>query len=119
MAAPTITVWHNPRCGKSRAALELLDEHGVEPAIRLYLKQPPTRSELFELVRLGLAPADMVRWKDEPARASGVSRDDSDGIVDLLVREPSLLERPILQDATRAIVGRQRDAVLRFVGAEA
>lgn len=99
-------LWHNPRCSTSRKTLALLQEHGVEPEVRLYLQDAPSREELVALKLPGKA---LLRWKDAPE----LSRDLSDeAILDLLAERPALIERPILIKDHRAAIGRPPEAVL-------
>lgn len=85
------TIWHNPRCSKSRQALALLEEAGAAVTIVEYLKAPPTRDELARLYdRAGIAPRDALR-KDAPAVA------DDAAALDLMTRDPATIERPLVE----------------------
>lgn len=110
-----ITIWHHPRCSKSRKALELLREKGIEPEIREYLKNPPTRTEIQKILDLlEKSPIEIVRQK-EP-EFSDFSKDDPDKkIIDALVKFPKLLERPIVFSDQKAIIGRPPEKVLGFL----
>ena len=108
---------HNPRCSKSRAALSLLEERGVELAVRCYLDEPLSREELADLrQRLGRPPAEWLR-KREPAFAeSGLAESASEeALLDLMVRAPSVIERPILVRGKRAAVGRPPEKLLELL----
>ncbi|MFT3689407.1 arsenate reductase (glutaredoxin) [Paenirhodobacter sp.] len=108
--AVTVTIWHNPRCTKSRETLALLRERGVEPMVRLYLEDPPTRAELVEvLAKLGLPASALVRWKEESAPERGASED---AILDALTATPRVIERPVVIVGERARIGRPPEAVL-------
>ena len=109
-------IYHNPRCSKSRAALELIRQQGEEPEIVLYLKDPPTVEELDRLCRwLGVEPEEIVRkgerrFKEIRATVQpGWSRQDW---LDLLSAEPILIERPIVARSGQAVVGRPPESVL-------
>lgn len=94
------TIWHNPRCSKSRAALALLREAGTEVTIVDYLKAPPARDELARvLARAGLAPRDALR-ADAPAVA------DDEAALDLMAREPAVIERPLVETERGACLAR-------------
>ena len=111
----TVTIWHNPRCSKSRETLELLRRKGVEPAIRDYLKQPPDRTEVEALLdKVGGEPAALIRdgeadFKSLGKRKADLSRTD---IVEAIVAHPILLQRPIVVSGRRAAIGRPPEAVL-------
>lgn len=109
----TVTIYHNPRCGKSRAALALLRERGIEPAIVEYLKTPPSAAELKRLLKLmDLSPRQILRAKEakevglDPAHLSDAQ------LVEAMVRNPITIERPIVVNGDRAALGRPPEAVL-------
>jgi arsenate reductase len=109
-------LWHNPRCSKSRAAKQLVDEHGVSYLERRYLDQPPTADELDAvLTALGKQPWEIARLSEPVARELGM-RDwprDRDRWIAAMVEHPILIERPILvSDDGRAVLGRPPEAVL-------
>lgn len=113
-----ITIWHNPRCSKSRQALQLIEERGVEPRIIEYLKTPPSEAELgAALATLGLAPRDLMR-KNEAAY-DDLSLDDealSDAdLVTAMAENPILIERPVVFRGARAVVGRPPENVLELL----
>jgi arsenate reductase len=111
----TVTIWHNPRCSKSRQTLELLREKGIEPTIREYLKQPPTKAEVAKLIDLlGGDAKDLVRdgeaeFKTLGKKKAELSRSD---IAQAIARHPILLQRPIVVSGSRAAIGRPPEAVL-------
>lgn len=112
----TTRIYHNPRCSKSRATLELLRARDIKPDVIEYLVTPPTRDELESLVRLlGCAVRDIVRF-DEPAFvASGLGRDaDPETLLALLAERPELLQRPIVVHGKRARIGRPPERVLEL-----
>lgn len=99
------TILHNPRCSKSREALALLRDAGAEVTVVEYLKQPPTRSELARLyARAGIAPRDGLR-KDVPPVA------DNDAALDLMVRDPATMERPLVETERGVRLGRPPAAI--------
>ena len=113
----TLTIYHNPRCGKSRAALALLQERKVQLRVVEYLKIPPTRDDLATLRRkLGLAPSEWVRKSEAEYRSAGLDADSSeDKILDAMAAHPILIERPIVVRGKRAIVGRPPERVLELL----
>lgn len=99
------TIWHNPRCSKSRATLSILTEAGAQVTIIDYLKQPPTRAELARLyARAGLAPRDALR-KDAPTVAS------DDAALDLMTDNPATIERPLVETAKGVVLARPPERV--------
>jgi arsenate reductase (glutaredoxin) len=108
-----VTIYHNPRCTKSRQAMQVADELGVEVDVVRYLETPPDAATLRAIVaKLEDPPADLVRrdgWGD-----LGITADDvasPDGVIDVLVRHPQLLQRPLLVTADTAIIGRPTERV--------
>lgn len=113
------TLYHNPRCSKSRAALALLQERGVEPEVVLYLQTPPSIDELKRLLgRLGLSAAELVRSKEGAYRDAGLGKQSSEAeLLQAMAWEPKLIERPILVRGDRAVIGRPPEKVLELLDA--
>ena len=109
-----ITIWHNPRCSKSRQTLALLHEHGHEPIERRYLEDPPSETELRNAAAaLGVTVIDMVRTKEAEFKAEGLTKDSSeDDLFAAMARVPKLIERPIVFTGDKAAIGRPPEAVL-------
>jgi arsenate reductase len=109
-----ITIYHNPRCGKSRSALALLEEKGLQPHIIEYLTTPPAKEELRAILRkLGMKPEQIVR-KGEGVykqKFAGKALTDEQWL-DALVKHPILIERPIVVKGDRAVIGRPPENVL-------
>lgn len=113
---PDFVIYHNPRCSKSRRTLELLRQHRAEPLIIEYLKDPPTREQLKAiLAKLGLAPEAIVRKSEElyKTRFKGKALSDDEWL-DVLVKNPVLIERPIVVKGARAVLGRPPENVLEL-----
>jgi arsenate reductase len=112
-----VVVLHNPRCSKSRRALELLAGRGVELLARPYLEQPLDRAELDDLARrLGRPAREWVRTGESAWREAGLGPDSSeDEILDAMAEHPILIERPIVVRGLRAVVGRPPEAVLELL----
>lgn len=108
-------IWHNPRCSKSRQALKLLEDAGIEPEVRRYLDDPPTAAELdAALTALGLEPWEITRFGEGRAKELGLKdiEHDRDVWIDLLVADPVLIERPIvIADDGRAVLGRPPERI--------
>lgn len=97
--AMAITIYHNPRCETSRNVLALIRANGEEPRIIEYLKTPPSRSELQQLVnRMGARLSDVVRWKEPLARELGLDKDKTPDVklIDAMMAYPILINRPIV-----------------------
>lgn len=112
------TIYHNPRCSKSRATLALLEEHGLSPQIRLYLQEPPDAAELKALLKkLGISAAELVRRGEPEYRESGLGPDSSEGeILAAMAAHPKLIERPIVVRGRQAVLGRPPENVLALIG---
>ncbi len=105
-------IYHNPRCSKSREALSLIREQGIEPQIIDYLQTPLTRAELKTLVDvLGLRPRDIIRSKEESFAALALNLDDDAAVLAALATHPELLERPIVLQGTKAVLARPPEKV--------
>ena len=110
------TIWHNPRCSKSRQAKALLEDLGVDAEVREYLKEPPTRAELEGLLAaLGLEdPRAIVRTGEDAYKQLGLADATADELLDALVDNPILLERPIVVRNGSAVIGRPPEDVRRL-----
>lgn len=117
MAQPTI--WHNPRCSKSRQALTLLEDAGAEPTVRRYLDDPPTAAELAAaLTALGLEPWEIARTGEPRAKELGLTELEHDrpAWIELMAANPILIERPIVFAADgRALLGRPPERVAELL----
>lgn len=104
----TITIWHNPRCSKSRTALAVLEEHGAQPTLRMYLEAPPTASEIRHVLSLlGVPAIDLIRRGEMAFKELRLSSDTpEDELISAMVSHPILIERPIIISATQAVIGR-------------
>jgi arsenate reductase len=113
-----IRLFHNPRCSKSREALALLRERGVEPAVVEYLKLPPTADEIDALLRrLAIEPRQLMRKGEAAYKELGL--DDPTltraALIAAMVENPILIERPIATDGKRAVLGRPPEKVLELL----
>lgn len=113
-----LTLYHNPRCSKSRQALELLEERGLQPTIVHYLETPPTASELRVLLAsLGITPRQLLRSGE--AEYSSLNLADpalSDAqLIAAMAAHPRLIERPILTAGDVAVIGRPPEKVLEIL----
>ena len=112
-----ITLWHNPRCSKSRQALALLEEAGAEVVLRLYLKEAPDLTEIAALQKaLGLKAVDMMRRGEKAFKETGLSKDSKDAdLRAAMLAHPILIERPIAVKGDKAVIGRPPEDVLTLL----
>ncbi|HEX3500535.1 MAG TPA: arsenate reductase (glutaredoxin) [Stellaceae bacterium] len=108
----SVTIYHNPRCGKSRQTLALLRERGIEPTIVEYLATPPSEAELKRLLAmLGLKPRQLLRAKE--AREAGIdaAKLSDAALIAAMVENPIVIERPIVVNGNKAALGRPPETV--------
>jgi arsenate reductase len=111
-------LYHNPRCSKSRGALELLRERGIEPQIVAYLDQPPSIAELRELLHLlGTGARSLLRDGEAEYTELGLADPslDEDALIAAMAAHPRLIERPVFMHAGRAVIGRPPERVLELL----
>lgn len=112
----SVTIYHNPRCSKSRTTLELIREQGVEPEIVEYLQTPPSASELKDiLAKLGKTAAEIVRKKEAKEEGIDVAALDNDALIEALAAHPRAIERPIVVKGAKAAMGRPPESVLEIL----
>ena len=107
-------IYHNPRCSKSRQALQLIREQGLEPEIILYLESPPTKAELRDILqKLGKNAGEILRKgeADYKAHFTSTSLTDEKALIDLLDAYPKVIERPIVVSGAKAVIGRPPEAI--------
>ena len=113
------TIYHNKKCSKSRATLELLQSKGLEPNIIEYLKNPPTVDELEKIIiKLNIHPKHLIRFKEDKAKELGISSGDqltNEQWITILAKNPNLIERPIVLTSTGAVIGRPPENVLKVL----
>jgi arsenate reductase len=99
------TIWHNPKCGTSRSALAMLEDAGAEVTIVEYLRNPPTPDELKRVyARAGITPRQGLRSKEQAAADLAAATDEE--IIDAMMLNPALIERPIVETDKGAILAR-------------
>lgn len=111
----TVTIYHNPKCSKSRATLKLIQDKGEDPRIVLYLDNPPSVADFKTLLgKLGLSAKDVLRAKE--AKEAGLSKDmDEDALIKGLIANPRAIERPIVVKGDKAVLGRPPENVLELL----
>jgi len=113
-----IRIFHNPRCSKSRQALELLTGHGIEPEIIRYLETPPTEQELSDILdALGRQPRELMRTGETEYKELGLDNPDlsREQLIAAMVATPKLIERPIVLANGKAAVGRPPENILTII----
>lgn len=111
-------IYHNPHCSKSRGALELLRERGIEPQVITYLDTPPSASELRELLAmLGMSPRELLRTGEPQFAELGLADPDTtdEALIEAMTTHPRLIERPVFVHAGRAVIGRPIEQVLNLL----
>ncbi|MDF1654783.1 MAG: arsenate reductase (glutaredoxin) [Coxiellaceae bacterium] len=114
----TYTIYHNPRCSKSRQTLALLEDNGITPTIITYLDNPPSAKELKSLLKqLDLSPRDLMRKNESAYTTAGIKDGDlsEDELIEAMVSHPVLIERPIVSNGKRAVLGRPPANVLELI----
>ena len=113
-----LTLYHNPRCSKSRGALELLEARGLQPTVVRYLETPPSTAELRELLaKLGMSARQLLRTGEDEYKTLGLA-DTSLGdeqLIAAMAGHPRLIERPPLGPGARAVFGRPPEKVLELL----
>lgn len=112
------TIYHNPRCSKSRATMALLEEQGVEIETVRYLDTPPTREQLKEvLALLGISARQLLRKGEEEYKSLGLADEslDEEALIEAMVNHPRLIERPIVISNGKAAIGRPPESVLEIL----
>lgn len=115
----TVTIYHNPRCSKSRETLALLEQHGVEPQVVLYLDTPPSVAELKKLLQqLGFTSArELMRKKEDLYKELKLADEtlSEEQLLQAMVSNPKLIERPIVVKGSKARIGRPPEQVLEIL----
>ncbi len=107
------TIWHNPNCSKSRAALETLRARpDIDVTVIQYLKDPPTRGKLAQLYRdAGMAPREGLRLQGTDAKERGLDSADDDSVLDAMAADPRLIERPLVETEKGVRLGRPPERI--------
>ena len=112
-----LTIYHNPRCTKSREALAVIREKGIEPEIIEYLKEIPSEAQLKQLLaKLGMKPEELLRKNEKvfKEKFKGLTFNDDEWIK-VMIEEPKLIERPIVVKGHKAVVGRPLENVIDLI----
>lgn len=111
-----ITIWHNNRCGKSRGALQILQEKGIEPHVVKYLETPPGAQEIKGVLKkAGIKAHDLIRTGEEAYKPyKGKTLTEAEWI-DAMVQSPILIERPVVINGNKAVIARPPEKVLEIL----
>jgi len=109
-----VTIWHNPRCSKSRNAAALLEEKGIEAEVVKYLDTPPSREELKAVLKmLGISARELMRTKEALYKELNLKEEtDEEKLIDAMVEHPKLIERPIVIKDGKAAIGRPIENII-------
>lgn len=113
-----VTLYHNPRCTKSRQTLALLEQRGIQLKVIDYLVTPPTEAELKRIIKLlGITPSELLRKKEPEYKQAGLDKPDvpDADIIRAMVQHPRLIERPIVVARNKAALGRPPEKVLKIL----
>jgi arsenate reductase len=113
-----VKIYHNPRCSKSRQTLQILKEHDIEPEIIEYLKTPPDKSTLKQILQqLGLSPRELMRHKEAEYKENQLDNPNltDDQLIEAMLKHPKLIERPIVITDKGAALGRPPEKVLEVL----
>ena len=118
MPTMSVKIYHNPRCSKSRQTLQLLQAQGITPEVIEYLKTPPSAEELDAILqKLGMEPRALMRKKESAYKDAGLDNQalDRQALINGMVSNPTLIERPIVVANNKAAIGRPPEAVLAIL----
>ena len=109
-----VTIWHNPRCGKSRDAAKLLEEKGIDADVVKYLEAPPSKKELKAVLKmLGISARELMRTKEAIYKELNLKEEtDEEKLIEAMVENPKLIERPIVIKDGKAAIGRPIENII-------
>ena len=113
----TITIWHNPRCSKSREALQILQENNSKIEVVKYLQSNPSKKEIQEILsKLDLSARELMREKEDIYKELNLKDElDEEKLIEAMVEYPKLIERPVLIKGDKAIIGRPTSKIAEFL----
>lgn len=112
----TYTIWHNPRCSKSRQALELLNDKGIEADVVKYLETTPSVEAIKDVLKkLNISARELMRTKEDEYKELGLKDEtDEEKLIKAMIEHPKLIERPIIVKGDKAVLGRPPEKVLEL-----
>lgn len=112
----SVTIYHNPRCSKSRQTLAILEEKDVQHKVVEYLTAPPSKAELKRIIAmLGVKPADIIRKKEAREAGLDIAAMSDTQVIDAMAANPIIIERPIVVAGDKAVMGRPPENVLSII----
>lgn len=112
----TYTIWHNPRCSKSRQTLDLLEENGAETEVIKYLEEIQSVEAIKEILKkLGISAHELVRTKEDDYKSLGLKGASEERLIEAMASHPKLIERPIVIKGNKAVLGRPPEKVLELI----
>ena len=112
----SVTIYHNPRCSKSRQTLALIEEKGISPTIIEYLQTPLSQKTLKDILGLlGVSPKDIVRKKEAKEAGLDIGAMTDAAVIKAMVETPAIIERPIVISGNKAVMGRPPENVLNIL----
>ena len=112
----TYTIWHNPRCAKSRQTMGILEEKGIEAEVVKYLEEAPSVEEITEILKkLKISARELMRTKEDEYKSLGLKDEtDEQKLIEAMAAHPKLIERPIVIKGDKAVLGRPPEKVLEL-----
>lgn len=112
-----IKIYHNNRCSKSRCGLDILEQSGQTFEVIKYLENTPSANELKEIIKLlGIKPIELVRKNESTWKENFKNQDLSDSeLIDIMIKNPKLIERPIVINGNKAVIGRPSELILKII----
>lgn len=118
MPEENIIIYHNPRCSKSRQSLSILEEHGIQPEVVLYLEETPSANSLQAILnKLAISARDLLRKGEEIYKELNLQDTSLSDVylIEQMVAHPKLIERPIVVKGSQAVLGRPPENVLKLI----
>ena len=112
-----VSIWHNPKCSKSRAAMEILEENNCDTEVIKYLETNPDETQIKTILKmLGITPRELMRQKEELYKEMKLKEETNDeALISAMAKNPKLIERPIIIKNGRAIIGRPTEKIAEFL----
>ena len=112
-----VTVWHNPRCGKSRDGVKLLEEKGIDAEVVKYLETPPTKEEITDVLKmLGIGARELMRTKEAIYKELDLKNEnDEEKLIEAMAENPKLIERPVVIKDGKAAIGRPIENIIELI----
>ena len=112
-----ITIWHNPKCSKSRAAMTILEENDCRTEVVKYLESTPDETQIKKILNmLGISPRELMRVKEDIYKELNLANEENDdALIRAMTNNPKLIERPVIIKGNKAIIGRPTEKIAEFL----